>query len=136
LGWTAVSSNGPGWLAKAYGDTSFDLPAFQLGEHWVTRAANGLIYLNEREVASCRGKLVGALQIGELLFAGCSEELLLITASGQLVESVTCPRLKGIQLINNRIAHLTDIPVAVDFLAFESNLEIFLDGDHPLYMRH
>ena len=29
------------WLSKAYGDNSADLPAFNLGERWLSRAANG-----------------------------------------------------------------------------------------------
>ncbi len=67
------------WLSQAYGDDSADLPAFPLGEHWLSRAANGRVYFDAREVAPCSGKLVGAVASGELLYAGCAEELLLIT---------------------------------------------------------
>jgi len=28
------------WLMKVYGDDSSDLPAFQLGDRWLTRASN------------------------------------------------------------------------------------------------
>jgi PepSY-associated TM region len=76
------------WLSRAYGDDSGDLPAFQVGEHWLSRAANGRVYFDAKEVAPCSGKLVGAVALGELLYAGCTEELLVITVSGELVESV------------------------------------------------
>lgn len=77
------------WLAQAYGDDSADLPAIQVGVHWLSRAANGRVYLDAQEVAPCNGPLVGALAFGELLLAGCAEELLLITPGGELVESIS-----------------------------------------------
>jgi hypothetical protein len=76
------------WLVHAYGDDSADLPAFQLGELWLSRAANGRVYFDAREVAPCSGGLVGAVQSGELFYAACADELLVVTARGQLVESV------------------------------------------------
>jgi len=77
------------WLNRAYGDGSADLPAYRLGAQWLFRAADGRVYLDTREVAHCRGHLVGALQAGELLVAGCAEELLLMTPGGELVEAVS-----------------------------------------------
>lgn len=96
------------WLSEAYGDDSGNLPAFQLGEHWLTRAANGRVYFDAQEVAPCRGKLVGAVVSGELLYAGCAEELLLITDSGELVESVNASTglpvpLQAVGLIESQI---------------------------------
>ena len=76
------------WLSRAYGDGSADLPAYQPGQNWVFRAANGLVYFNTTEVAPCSGHLVGALQAGELFIAACAEELLLITPDGELLEAV------------------------------------------------
>jgi len=96
------------WVIKAYGDDSGNLPAFQLGEHWLTRAANGRVYFDAQEVAPCSGKLVGAVVAGELLYAGCAEELLLITDSGELVESVNASTglpvpLQAVGLIESQI---------------------------------
>jgi hypothetical protein len=97
------------WLSRAYGDDSTDLPAFQLGEHWISRAANGRVYLDAIDVAPCSGKLVGALKSGDVLFAGCAEELLLVTSSGELVESINASTglpvpLQAVGLIGSTIA--------------------------------
>jgi hypothetical protein len=77
------------WLSGVYGDDSGNLPAYQLGEQWLTRAANGRIYLDARDVAACSGKLVGALRARGALYAACAQELLLVTPAGDLIESVT-----------------------------------------------
>ena len=77
------------WLMHVYGDDSSDLPAFQLGERWLTRTSAGYIYLDGQEVAPCSGELVGAVAADDLLYAACAEELLLLTHAGELVESVS-----------------------------------------------
>lgn len=77
------------WLNRAYGDDSAQLPAFQPGQNWVFRAANGLVYFNTTEVAPCSGNLVGALQVEGLIVAACAEELLLITPAGELLEAIS-----------------------------------------------
>jgi hypothetical protein len=101
------------WLSRAYGDNSTELSAFQLGDHWLFRAADGRLYLDAQEVAPCNGKLVGAVQRGELLYAGCAEELLLITRSGELVESISSSTgllvpLQGLGLIESEVALMVD----------------------------
>ena len=77
------------WLKQFYGDDSGLLPAYPLGNRWVSRAANGVVYVDSLEVSPCRGALVGALQSSGLILAACAEELLLISTSGELVESVS-----------------------------------------------
>jgi hypothetical protein len=96
------------WLTQAYGDDSSDLPAFQLGDRWLTRASSGRVYLDVQEVAPCIGKLVGAVQADDLLYASCGEELLLITREGALVESVSASTglpapLQAIGLIDGQV---------------------------------
>ena len=76
------------WLSRAYGDDSSTLPAYQLGKHWLSRTADGRVYFDAKEVAPCNGNLLGAVQSGAMLYAACAEQLLLITSSGELVESV------------------------------------------------
>ena len=76
------------WLNRAYGDGSADLPAYQPGQNWIFRAANGLVYFDAIEVAPCSGNLVGALQAGDLIIAACTQELLLVTPDGELLEAL------------------------------------------------
>lgn len=76
-------------LRLAYGDRGADLPAYRAGERWVYRAASGKVYLDALEVAPCRGELVGAEPVDGLLAVACTEELLLLTAAGQLVEAAS-----------------------------------------------
>ena len=97
------------WLTQAYGDGSGDLPAYLLGTQWLTRAANGRVYLEANEVAPCDGNLVGAVAADGLLYAGCAQELLVITEGDELVESVRAPiglpvPLQALGLIDNRVA--------------------------------
>lgn len=101
------------WLTRAYGDRSADLPAYKPGAHWLYRAANGRVYLDARDVAPCNGDLVGALQVGALLLASCREELLLITPSGELVESINSSTglpapLRGIGRVEGDVVLQTD----------------------------
>ncbi|MDE0952455.1 MAG: PepSY domain-containing protein [Halioglobus sp.] len=96
------------WLTQAYGDDSGNLPAYLLGTQWLTRAANGRVYLDANEVAPCGGNLVGAVAAGGLLYAGCAEELLVITQDGELVESVRASLglpvpLQALGLLDNRV---------------------------------
>jgi hypothetical protein len=101
------------WLTRMYGYDSVDLSAFRLGEQWAFRAADGRVYLDAQEVAPCSGKLVGAVAVGEMLLAGCAEELLVITRTGALLESVSASTglpvpLQAIGLIDNRVAVQVD----------------------------
>jgi hypothetical protein len=77
------------WLLQAYGDDSADLPAFQVGDHWLYRAADGRVYLDAVDVAPCNGALVGAVPADGLLLAACAGEILLLSTAGELVESIS-----------------------------------------------
>ncbi len=76
------------WLSGAYGDRSAEVAAYRLGDDWIARTLAGKVYLNTREVASCRGRLVGALSAAELLVVACAQELLLLMRDGELVEAL------------------------------------------------
>ncbi len=107
-GWTAAFVDWP-WLSRVYGDDSGDLPAFQLG------AALAVPGRQRPCLSRCPWKwrpaaaqLVGAVAAGELLYAGCAEELLLITGGGELVESVNASTglpvpLTGIGLVDGQV---------------------------------
>lgn len=94
------------WLNSVYGDASGDLAAFELEGRWVSRAANGLVYLDGLEVAPCSGTLVGAVQHAGMFLAGCEQELLLIAPGGELIEAVTASTglpspLSGVGLVGD-----------------------------------
>lgn len=77
------------WLTGAYGDSSHDIRAYPLEQHWITRSAGGALYLDASEVGRCHGELVGVAQAQDLLLVACAEELVLLTPRGELVEQVT-----------------------------------------------
>jgi hypothetical protein len=63
----------------------------------------------EQPFGATNGKLVGALQADKLFYAGCTEQLLMITEAGELVESVSASTglpvpLEAIGHINNQVA--------------------------------
>jgi hypothetical protein len=97
------------WLYRLYGDTSSAPVAYRLGNAWLSRTADGRLYLDTREVATCEGDLVGAASVGELLLAACTRELVLLTDGGELLESngagmgLPVP-LAGIGLVGERVA--------------------------------
>ncbi|NND68318.1 MAG: hypothetical protein HKN19_12090 [Halioglobus sp.] len=76
------------WLTGLYNEGQQYLPAYQLGERWLSRSASGHLYVDTTEVATCLGELVGAVAADGMLVAACTEELLLVTADGELIESV------------------------------------------------
>ena len=101
------------WLSRAYGDGSAELPAFQPGQNWIFRAANGLVYFNSKEVAPCSGNLVGALQVDAVFIAACTQELLLITREGELLEAINTSvglpvPVQGVGLVESAMALQTD----------------------------
>ena len=95
-------------LSRLYGDHSAAMRGYQLGDHWLFQTADGRVYLDAREVAPCNGALVGAVLSNGLFIAACDEELLLITESGQLLESVSASTglpapLQGLGLVENTV---------------------------------
>jgi hypothetical protein len=82
----AIQSRAVMWL---YGVEGMSPVGYRVGEHWLSRTPDGSLYLDEHEVARCRGELAGALEQGGILIAACREELLLLTPDGALIESVS-----------------------------------------------
>lgn len=74
------------WLLEYYG---VELPAlinFSAGEHWISGDDNQYLYLDGRQFAYCSGRLIGVAETDGLLVAACSEELILMTRAGEVVE--------------------------------------------------
>jgi hypothetical protein len=77
------------WVYGLYGDDTQQLPAYRAGEHWLYRSAAGQVYLDSAELAPCQGELTGALELAGLFYIACTDELLLATSAGELVEAIT-----------------------------------------------
>ncbi len=77
-----------GWLRAIYGDTDDGWTAFHGAGHWVLGDQAGRIFLDERELARCAGTLQGAVELSGMLVLACDRELLLLSAQGELIESV------------------------------------------------
>jgi len=100
---------GARFVQKLYGVEPVAIPAYRLGERWLSRAPSGTVYLDAQPVAPCRGELVGAAELDGLLYAGCELEFLVITPAGQLVESFTPgtglpERLSAVGLVGDSLA--------------------------------
>ncbi len=58
-----------------------------VGDQWVSRVAEGL-FLDQRQVATCRSELIGAVVVEEQLAVACQRELLLFTREGLLIDRI------------------------------------------------
>lgn len=76
------------WLRDFYGEQAVERIGFAVGARWFTRGASGVLFLDRQRVAPCEGTLVGAAASGDMFVAACAEELLLLTAEGELIESL------------------------------------------------
>jgi len=57
------------------------------GQH-ISQVDGRQLFIADRPVAECRGDLVGAIAIDETLLLACEQELLLLTATGELIDQL------------------------------------------------
>ncbi len=76
-------------LLKRYGVELPEVMTYPVGERYLTLVAGSRLYLNTREIAYCEGPLSAALAYGDGLVALCSDQLLLLTAKGDVVERLS-----------------------------------------------
>lgn len=76
-------------LLKRYGVELPEVMTFPVGEDYLTLVAGSRLYLNAQEIAYCEGPLSAALVYGDGLVALCSNQLLLLTAKGEVVERLS-----------------------------------------------
>ncbi|MGH1372585.1 MAG: PepSY-associated TM helix domain-containing protein [Cellvibrionaceae bacterium] len=74
------------WLLNFYGVEIPELIHFKVDDHWISGDSNQYLYLDGRQSAYCNGQLIGAAKVDDLLVAACSNELILMTSSGEVVE--------------------------------------------------
>ncbi len=58
-----------------------------VGAHWVSQVG-GKVFLDAVPLTSCRGELVGAVEIGGEMAVACAGELLLLSAAGELQDRI------------------------------------------------
>lgn len=73
-----------GWYGIELPDA---INGFAVGEHWLSQVG-GKLFLDTTPLASCRGELVGAAELGDEMAVGCQGELLLFTAAGELLDRI------------------------------------------------
>ncbi|MYM63247.1 PepSY domain-containing protein [Pseudomaricurvus sp. HS19] len=74
------------WLLALYGLDLPDIRSYQVGEQWLAGDALGQLYLQGEPLSQCNGSLQGAVALGDLVLLACTRELLLLTATGEVVE--------------------------------------------------
>ena len=75
-------------LLSAYDIDAPELTGFSLGDNWLSHAGGNHLYLNDRELTYCAGQLAGAVAYRDNWIVACGDELLLLTASGELIERI------------------------------------------------
>lgn len=76
------------WVKQQYALT--EPVYYQVGQNLaVVQAASGELLVNEQPIAMCDSPLQGAEAIPNILVVACSNELLLLSAGGELIETVT-----------------------------------------------
>lgn len=106
------------------------IDGFALNGRWLSRVADGL-FLDDRQVATCRSELVGAVVFDGQLAVACRRELLLFTAEGLLVDRIdptyrlpvpvqALGLARGQLVLRARDRPLRVLPEAPEFIPLES----------------
>ncbi len=74
------------WLLNHYGVALPKLVSYQVGSRWLSGDDHQYLYLDGQQIAYCSGSLVGSAETEGLLVAACSNELILVTSAGEVVE--------------------------------------------------
>lgn len=85
-------------LLALYGIEKPEITAYSLDNFWLSQL-NQQLYINENELGNCSGSLVGVQNWQGLIIAACSNELILLTIEGEMIE---------------RIGSVYDLPPAID----------------------
>ena len=76
------------WLLASYGIEIPRVSSYQLGEKWVAHLGGHYLYLDGKELAYCANQLSGAVAHEGMWVIACSNELLLLTPQGEVVERI------------------------------------------------
>ncbi len=76
------------WLLDWYGFETASLSGFLVGEKWLHHPGERALFLDTETVASCNPPLLSGVVTPEFLLALCTDELVILTSSGELVEKI------------------------------------------------
>ncbi len=74
-------------LLKLYGIEKPDIQSIALSQHWLSQVGSAL-YIDDKKLLTCKGKLIGAAANHDLIVAACRNELILLTTDFQLIERI------------------------------------------------
>ncbi len=76
-----------GLVLAWYGIESPKIQSAAVADHWLSQVGGDRLFLDDRNVAYCTGSFAGAMGLDDgSLLAACGDELLQLTADGQLIE--------------------------------------------------
>lgn len=76
------------WLLSLYGVESPHITSYAMGERFISHMAGDYLYLDENELAYCRGHFAGVVSMAGIWVVGCGDELILLTEDGEIVERI------------------------------------------------
>ena len=83
---TKLSSD---WLLSWYGLEQQPQVGFQLGDRWLYTAGDNNLFIDDKKIVPCNGPLLSAAQTPTFILALCTDNLLLLSADGELIEGFT-----------------------------------------------
>ena len=78
-----------------YGIDSPDLLGIEIDSHWLIHDGDRLLYWGQRQIGYCAPPLQSAVSLGDFIAVLCTEELLLFTRAGELIERIDGAELPG-----------------------------------------
>ncbi len=76
------------WLLDWYGFETSSLSGFLVDKKWLSHPGGRKLFLDTKPVANCNPPLLGGVITPEFLLALCTDELVALTPSGELVEKI------------------------------------------------
>ena len=77
------------WLLSWYGLEQQPQVGFQLGDRWLYTAGDNNLFIDDKKIVPCNGPLLSAAQTPTFILALCTDNLLLLSADGELIEGFT-----------------------------------------------
>jgi uncharacterized iron-regulated membrane protein len=76
------------WWLSLYGVEHPEIVSYSVGQQWLSHMGGNNLYLNEQVIAFCEQPFLGAVELSSMVAAVCSDSLLLLTPSGELIERI------------------------------------------------